>query len=1183
MSREIAVMDGNEAVAHVAHKTNEVIAIYPITPSSPMGEWSDIYSSRGERNIWGAIPTVTEMQSEGGASAAVHGALQAGALTTTFTSSQGLLLMIPTMYKIAGELTSTVFHVAARSVAAQALSIFGEHSDVYATRQTGFAMLASNGVQEAMDMALIAQAATLESRIPFVHFFDGFRTSHEETKVEVLSLEDMKAMIDDDLVSAHHLRGMTPDRPILRGTSQNPDVFFQGRETVNRYYEETPEITQKAMDKFASITSRKYKIYEYYGAEDATKLIVIMGSACDAVEESVNYLNANGQKVGVLKVRLFRPFSSKHLLSAIPSSVKKIAVMDRTKEPGAEADPLYLDVVSAFYNRDNRANIASMPIIVAGRYGLSSKEFTPAMIKSIYDELEKEQPKHKFTIGIYDDITNSSLDYDSDFDIESEETIRAMFYGLGSDGTVGANKNSIKIIGTETDNYAQGYFVYDSKKSGSMTVSHLRFGKKAIKAPYLITNANFIGVHQFVFLESFDVVKNLVDGGTLLLNSPYSKEETWNHLPKIAQEHIMNKKLKVYVIDGYKVAKEAGMGARINTIMQTCFFYISGVLPQDEAIAKIKESIKKTYGKKGGKIVEMNFNAVDKTLENLYEMKAGDSVTSKQNLKPAVSSNAPDFVKDVIATIIEGRGDEIPVSKIPADGTWPTATTQFEKRNIGLEVPIWDPKTCIQCNKCVNVCPHACIRAKVYSPELLDSAPKAFKSIAAKGKEFKGLNYTIQVAVEDCTGCELCTEVCPAKNKEDASKKAINMAPQIPLRETERENWNYFLNDIPDFDRASLKISNVKNSQLLRPLFEFSGACAGCGETPYVKLTSQLFGDRMIIANATGCSSIYGGNLPTTPWAVDKNGRGPTWSNSLFEDCAEFGLGFRLAVDKHKEEAKELFESLQNELDRGLISAIIDASDKQRDESEIFAQRDRVEKLKEIIEGKNLPNKKRIKYLADYLVRKSVWSFGGDGWAYDIGFGGLDHVVASGKDINLLVMDTEVYSNTGGQTSKATPEGAIAKFSAAGKPIYKKDLGEMLMSYGYVYVAQVAMGSNDAQTLKAFIEAENYDGPSVIIAYSHCIAHGIPMKKGMSHQDMAVKSGHWPLYRYNPELAKEGKNPLIIDSKDPSLDIEEYMYSETRYAMLKKMNPELAKKYIEGKKEHIQTKWKKLKYLAAMS
>lgn len=1181
MAREIAVMDGNEAVAYVAHKTNEVIAIYPITPSSPMGEWSDIFSSKGERNIWGAIPAVTEMQSEGGASAAVHGALQAGALTTTFTSSQGLLLMIPTMYKVAGELTSTVFHVAARSVACQALSIFGEHSDIYATRQTGFAMLSSNGVQEAMDMALISQAATLESRIPFVHFFDGFRTSHEETRVEKLTKDDMSAMMDDELVTAHHLRGMSPDRPILRGTSQNPDVFFQGRESVNSYYQKVPEITQNAMDKFASITGRQYKVFEYHGAPDATKVIIIMGSATDAVKETVNYLTEKGEKVGVLDVRLYRPFSSKHLVEALPSSVEKIAVMDRTKEPGSEGEPLYLDVVSAVYTHNNKGKFGKLPVIVGGRYGLSSKEFTPAMIKGIYEELNKEEPRHGFTVGIIDDVTHTSIDYDADFDIENENTIRALFYGLGSDGTVGANKNTIKIIGTETDNYAQGYFVYDSKKSGSMTVSHVRFGKDPIKAPYLITKANFLGVHQFVFLESFDIIKNLVEGGTLLINSPYSKDETWNHLPKIAQQHIIDKKLKVYVIDAYAVAKETGMGSRMNTILQTCFFSISGVLPKEEAVEKIKESIKKTYGKKGDKIVQMNYNAVDKALENLHEMRTDSSVTSTIELKPAIAPGAPAFVQDVTSMIIDGKGDEIPVSKMPADGTWPTATTQWEKRNITLQVPAWDPNTCIQCNKCVNVCPHACIRAKVYEPALLDNAPNTFKSITAKGKEFKNLNYTIQVAVEDCTGCELCTEICPAKNKEDASKKAINMTEQIPLRESERANWNFFL-EIPDYKRTELKIESVKGSQFLRPLFEFSGACAGCGETPYVKLVSQLFGDRMLIANATGCSSIYGGNLPTTPWAKDENGRGPTWSNSLFEDNAEFGLGFRLTVDKHRDEAMELFESLKDSIDAQLVRETLEAELHQESEADIFAQRERVEKIKQILDSKDISNKERTKYLADFLVKKSVWSIGGDGWAYDIGYGGLDHVIASGKNVNILVLDTEVYSNTGGQTSKATPEGAIAKFSAAGKPIAKKDLGEIAMSYGYVYVAQIAMGSNDTQTLKAIIEAERYNGPSVIIAYSHCIAHGIPMNKGMDHQKMAVDSGHWPLYRFNPDLAKEGKNPLIVDSKEPSLNIEEYMNSETRYAMLKKIHPEMAKQYIAERQAHVHEKWKKLKYMSEM-
>ena len=1182
MQRKMVTIDGNEAAAYVAHKINEVIAIYPITPSSNMGEWADEFSAKGQKNIWGTIPTVTEMQSEGGASGAVHGALQTGALTTTFTASQGLLLMIPNMYKIAGELTPTVFHVSARTVASHALSIFGDHSDVMAVRQTGFGLLASNSIQEIMDFVLILQQATLESRIPFVHFFDGFRSSHEVQKIEQLTMDDMRAMIDEDLVIAHRNRALNPENPVLRGTAQNPDVFFQARETVNPFYEKAPQIVQKAMDKFAKIVGRQYHLFDYVGHPEAERVIVLMGSGAEAVQETVEYLVEKGEKVGAVKVRLYRPFSAKDFIAAFPKSTKAIAVLDRTKEPGSAGEPLYVDTLSTFSEAMTNGGLpfASFPTVIGGRYGLSSKEFTPAMIKAIFDELTKDKPKNHFTIGINEDVTHSSLEYDPDFSTESDDVVRGMFYGLGADGTVGANKNSIKIIGEETDNYAQGYFVYDSKKSGSMTISHLRFGKKPIHSTYLISKANFIACHQFVFLEKIDVLKNAVKGATFLLNSPYSKDETWDKLPKQVQQEIIDKKLKFYIIDAYEVAKQTGMGVRINTIMQTCFFAISGVLPREEAIAKIKETIQKTYGKKGEQIVKMNFNAVDQTLANLFEVKVPDKVTSKIEMQPAVPPEAPEFVQGVTAMIIAGRGDEIPTSMLPIDGTFPTATTQWEKRNVALDVPVWDAEICIQCNKCANVCPHACIRPKVYDGKLLDKAPATFKSTKARGKEWpEGYMYTLQVAVEDCTGCELCVEVCPVKNKVETSKKAINMAPRIPIREQERENWKFFLS-LPDYKRSELKIDTVKGAQFLRPLFEFSGACAGCGETPYVKLASQLFGDRMIVANATGCSSIYGGNLPTTPWAKDENGRGPSWSNSLFEDNAEFGLGFRLTIDKHNEQAKEMLRRMVNQIGEKLVDELINA--KQVDEADIAEQRERVAQLKKKLQTIPGSDAKLLLSIADYLVKKSVWIMGGDGWAYDIGYGGLDHVIASGKNVNILVLDTEVYSNTGGQMSKATPTGAVAKFAAGGKPLAKKDLGLLALTYGNVYVARVAMGANDMQTVKAFIEAERYDGPSVIIAYSHCIAHGYNLKYGMEQQKRAVESGHWTIFRYNPDLIKEGKNPLILDCKAPHAPIEEFMYNETRFKMVTKMNPKAAKEFLQKAQTQVQRSWKVYESLAAM-
>jgi pyruvate-ferredoxin/flavodoxin oxidoreductase len=1180
MPRKIVTWDGNEAAAYVAHSLSEVIAIYPITPSSPMGEWADQWSAEGKRNIWGTVPLVVEMQSEGGAAGAVHGALQTGSLTTTFTASQGLLLMIPNMYKIAGELTSTVFHVSARSLAAQGLSIFGDHSDVMATRQTGWALLASNSVQEVMDLALIAHAATLQARVPFLHFFDGFRTSHELMKIEQLGEEDLRAMIDDELVRAHRARGLSPDRPFIRGTAQNPDVYFQGRETVNPYYLATPAIVQKTMDRFAQIVGRQYHLFDYVGAPDAERVIVIMGSGAEVTQETVEYLNARGDKVGVLKVHLYRPFSFEHFVKALPASVKTIAVLDRTKEPGGAGEPLYLDVVDAIVEGMNAGitPFKTLPRIIGGRYGLGSKDFTPAMVKGVFDEMKKSSPKNHFTIGIVDDVTHTSLDYDPDFSTESKETVRCLFYGLGADGTVGANHNSIRIIGEDTDNYAQGYFVYDSKKSGSRTTSHLRFGPKPIHSSYLIRSANFVACHQFMFLEQFDVLKAAEPGAVFLLNSPYGPNEVWDHLPRTVQKQLIEKKLKFYVINAYQVADETGMGTRINTIMQTCFFAVSGVLPRDQAIAAIKRAIEKTYGKRGEAVVRKNFAAVDSTLERLYQVEVPSQVTSTFDLRPPVPPEAPEFVQKVTAKMIAGEGDELPVSALPADGTYPSGTTQWEKRNISLEIPVWDENTCIQCGKCVLVCPHAVIRAKVYDEKYLAQAPKAWKSTKARWKEFENMRYTLQVSPEDCTGCTLCVEICPAKNKSETKLKAINMASVLPIREQEKENWKFF-QTIPEMDRTKINVQLVKDSQLLQPLFEFSGACAGCGETPYIKLVSQLFGDRAIIANATGCSSIYGGNLPTTPYTQNAEGRGPAWSNSLFEDNAEFGLGFRLTLDKRLEYASELLPKFASHVGTELVDAILHAD--QSSEAGILKQRGRVQLLKERLADNPSPEAKELVSIADVFVKKSVWIFGGDGWAYDIGYGGLDHVLASGRNVNLLVLDTEVYSNTGGQMSKATPRGAVARFAAGGKPLPKKDLAMLAITYGNVYVARVALGANDVQTIRAFLEAEAYDGPSLIIAYSHCINHGIDMSKGWEQQKLAVASGHWPLFRYNPNLAKEGKNPMQLDSKAPSIPLQKYVYNETRYTMLAQSNEEAAERLLKLAQEDVNKRWKMYEQLAS--
>ena len=1198
MTSSLKTIDGNEAAARVAHKLNEVIAIYPITPSSPMGELADQYSAHGNTNIWGSVPLVVEMQAEGGAAGAVHGSLQAGALTTTFTASQGLLLMIPNMYKIAGELTTTVFHVAARSLAAQALSIFGDHSDVMAARNTGFAFLASNSVQEVTDFALIAQAATMKARVPFVHFFDGFRTSHEINKIELLPDEVLKEMIDNDLVRAHRARGLTPDKPVIRGTAQNPDVFFQARESVNPYYEACPGIVQDAMNQFAGLTGRQYHLFDYIGADDAEQIVVVMGSGADTVHETVNYLVEQGEKVGAVIVRLYRPFDVSAFVNALPATVKHIAVLDRTKEPGATGEPLYLDVVTAIVERvaDGEAPFEVMPRIIGGRYGLSSKEFTPAMVKGVYDNLVAKNPKKHFTVGIIDDVTNTSIDYDDSFDIERDDVIRAVFYGLGSDGTVGANKNSTKIIGENTDNFAQAYFVYDSKKAGAVTVSHVRFGPRPIRSAYLISRANFIACHQFQFIERFDLLRLAETGATFLLNSPYNHDEVWDHLPRAMQQEMIDKKLKFYVVDGYEVAEETGMGRRINTIMQTCFFslmeQVTGepLLPSSEAIAKIKEAIKKTYSKRGGIVVNANFAAVDASLKHMHQVELPKQTTSSFERKPVVPAHAPEFVQSVTARMIAGLGDSLPVSALPVDGTYPTDTTKWEKRNIANEIPVWDTDICIQCGKCAFVCPHGVIRMKVFDAAVAENAPATFKSAPARYKEFKDQLFSLQVAPEDCTGCSVCIEVCPVKNKKQPKFKAINMEPVASLRDAERENWEYFL-QIPEVDRTSIPLNQVKYNQLLKPLFEFSGACPGCGETPYLKLVSQLFGDRTLIANATGCSSIYGGNLPTTPWAQNADGRGPAWSNSLFEDNAEFGLGMRVALDQRIDAAIHLLRDMREIIGPQLSDEIIYAD--QLEETDIVSQRQRIADLKEQISKLLQSDEENIKPLqehlrnllsmADVLVRKSVWIIGGDGWAYDIGYGGLDHVLASGRNVNVLVMDTEVYSNTGGQMSKATPRGAVAKFAAAGKPLPKKDLGLLAISYGNIYVAGIAYGANDRHTIRAVLEAEAYDGPSLIIAYSSCIAHGYDLVYGLEQQEAAVKSGHWPLYRFNPDLANQGLNPFSLDSKKPTLPLEKYIYREGRYRMLVQSNPEAAKRLLALAKIDVATRWQQYENLAAQN
>ncbi len=1157
MKRPIVTVDGNEAASYVAHKLSEVIAIYPITPSSSMGENADDWSAAGRPNIWGTVPDVVEMQSEAGAAAACHGAIQSGALTTTFTASQGLLLMIPTMYKVAGELSCGVIHVSARTLATHALSIFGDHSDVMSVRHTGFVLLNSASVQEAQDMAAVAHAATLISRLPVLHFFDGFRTSSEVAKIERLTDDDLRAMIDEDAVAAHRARAMDPERPVLRGTAQNPDVFFQAREACNPFFDAAAAKVQEAMDRFGALVGRHYHLFDYVGAPDAERVVMLMGSAIGAAEEAVRSLVADGEKVGLIKVRLYRPFDAAAFLAALPETVKGIAVLDRTKEPGALGEPLFQDVLTVVAEASMAGERfrEDLPRLIGGRYGLSSKEFTPAMAKAVLDELAAPEPKRRFTVGIIDDVTHLSLDYDPDWQPKVTGEVRALFYGLGSDGTVGANKNSVKIIGENTPMFAQGYFVYDSRKAGQTTVSHVRFGPERIEGSYLIERAGFVACHDFGLLEKVDVLAQAERGATFLLNSQYPADEVWQHLPVEVQRQIIDKKLKFYVVDGYGVAEAAGLGRRVNTVLQTCFFALSGVLPPEQAIEEIKQAIKKTYGRRGEAVLKRNYAAVDASLDALHQVEVPAEVAGDVYRRRPVPAEAPEFVQQVTAEIIAGRGDLLPVSAFPPDGTFPTGTTKYEKRSIALEIPIWDPEICIDCARCALVCPHAAIRIKYYDPQVLEQAPEGFPSRDPKGKEFPGTLLTVQVAPDDCTGCGVCVSICPAKSKEEVKHKAINMEPKNPHLERERERFDFFLT-IPEVDRALVNPSSLKGSQALLPLFEFSSACAGCGETPYIKLASQLFGDRMLIGNATGCTSIYGGNLPTTPWTTNADGKGPAWSNSLFEDAAEFAFGMRLAADLKMGAARAAIEALAGIIGDDLVKATVEAD--QSTEQGIYEQRARVAAIRERLEKEQSSDAKWALGLLDALVRKSIWGMGGDGWAYDIGFGGLDHVLASGRDINLLVLDTEVYSNTGGQASKSTSRGAVARFAASGKPTAKKDLGLIAMAYGDVYVAQVAMGANMTQTVKAFVEAESYTGPSLIIAYSPCIAHGIDMAEQMDHQKDAVASGYTQLYRYDPRLAADGGIPLQLDSRPPTIPVQEFTQREARFAMLTRSKPDRA-------------------------
>ena len=1169
-------VDGSNAVAHIAYRVTDICSIYPITPSSDMSELSDVWATQGLKNIWGQVPQVIEMQSEGGAAGTAHGALQTGAMTTTFTSSQGLLLMLPNMYKIAGELTSSVFHVAARSIAAQALSIFGDHQDVMAARMTGFAMLASNSVQEAHDAALITHAATLKARIPFINFFDGFRTSHEINKISLISDEQIRAMINEELVFAHRNRALNPDKPFIRGTAQNPDVYFQGRESSNAYYDAVPGIIQETMDKLAGMTGRQYHLFDYHGAEDAEEVIIMMGSGAQTVEETIDVLNAQGRKLGVVMVRLFRPFSMKHMLEALPKSCKKIAVLDRTKEPGSAGEPLYQDVLTALAEGLGEGMIDAMPRVVGGRYGLSSKEFTPAMARAVFDNLASDSAKNHFTVGINDDVTNRSIDVQPGFEIEPDNVTRAMFFGLGSDGTVSANKNSIKIIGESTDLNCQGYFVYDSKKAGSQTTSHLRFGPNEIKAPYLITSANFIACHKANFINQVEMLDKAADKAVFLLNSPVAADKVWDEMPEPVQKHIIDKNIEFYVIDATTVAREAGMGRRINTIMQTCFFALSGVLPRDEAIEKIKTAIEKTYMRKGADIVQLNFKAVDASLDHLHKVEVPEHTSSNKGMMQAVSDEAPSFVKEVTAPMLIGRGDELPVSMIPVDGTYPSGTARWEKRNISDIIAEWVPEICIQCGNCSFVCPHAVIRARFYHESRLDNAPASFESAEVTARGFPESRYTLQIYAEDCTGCGLCVEACPAYDPNDSSRKAINMEPKGSI-EVARENIAFF-DSIPVNSRSTVNFASVRGAQYLEPLFEFSGACSGCGETPYVRLLTQLFGPRLLVANATGCSSIYGGNLPATPWSMNKEGRGPAWSNSLFEDNAEFGLGMRVSADQQLAMAKQLLSEMTDHFDQAFIDSLMKTD--QQIGTEMNNQRTRLHELKRRLEEIDDPKAKALLTVADHLVRRSVWLVGGDGWAYDIGSGGLDHALASGRNINVLVLDTEVYSNTGGQASKSTPIAATAKFAAAGKAVTKKDLALQAISYGNVYVARVAFGSNPQQTLQAMREAEAYPGPSIILAYSPCIAHGIDLRDGLSQQEKAVDSGYWPLIRYNPEMRKEGKKPFILDSTRPVIKLEEFAYNEQRYLLLKKNNPDEAARLMELAQESLDLRWQTYEYMA---
>ena len=1178
-------IDGNEAVARVAYLGNEVIAIYPITPSSNMGEWADEWASQQRPNLWGAVPSVIEMQSEGGAAGALHGALTSGALATSFTASQGLLLFIPNLYKLAGELTPCVLHVAARAVATHALSIFGDHSDVMACRATGCAMLAANSPQEAQDFALIAQAATLAGRIPLIHFFDGFRTSHEVAKIVALEPATVRAMIDDTQVAAHRARALSPEHPVLRGTSQNPDVFFQSRERANPFYDAFPQIVQDAMERFGELTGRHYRLFDYVGAADAERVIVLMGSGAETVHETVEHLLARGEKVGVLKVRLYRPFSAAALLAALPPSAKAVAVLDRCKEPGADGEPLYKDVVTALAQAA-ADGARAMPRVSGGRYGLASKEFTPGMVKAVFDELSLAVPKRQFTVGIHDDLTHLSLPWDAAFRTDAARQLQhAVFWGLGADGTVSANKNSIKIVGEATGLMAQGYFVYDSKKSGAVTVSHLRFGPAAIRSTYLVEAgmAGFVACHQPVFVECYDLLEHAAPDGVFLLNTPAPPAQAWDALPERLRAQIRDKRLQLWVIDAYAVAAAAGMGRRINTIMQTCFFAIAGVLPKDAAIAAIKQAVDKTYGKKSRRLVELNYRAIDMTLAELHQVAIPAAVSSGEQAEPAAAAAAgiPDFVRDLTLPIYQGKGDALPVSLLPADGTYPLGTAQYEKRNIALEIPVWDADLCTQCGKCVFVCPHTAIRARAFSAASVADAPPTFKHVAAKSKDFPaGTRVSYQVAAEDCTGCGDCVEACPIHDKSNVSRRAVNMAPIAPLRDQERDNLAYFLR-LPEFDRSAIKHGTIPSAMLLDPLFEFSGACAGCGETPYIRLATQLFGDRMLIANATGCSSIYGGNLPSTPYTVNGAGRGPAWSNSLFEDNAEFGLGMRLAADQLMGYAQQLVRELAGEIGGDLAAALVDAD--QREEAGLVEQRGRVAVLLQKLAASSHPRAKELVSVAEWLIRRSVWIIGGDGWAYDIGFGGLDHVLASGQDVNILVLDTEVYSNTGGQTSKATPRGAVAKFSAGGKPTAKKDLARIAMNYEHVYVAHVAYGAKDVQTLRAFLDAESWHGPSLIIAYSPCIAHGVDLANNHRQQQLAVDSGHWPLLRYDPRQAEAGKNPLHLDSKPPSIPYREFAMSETRFAMLARANPEAARRLLDAAQAEVSERYHRYEQIAELA